>query len=106
MSMRVGAAPVGRVVEGGISQAAVTAAVRVVARSFARAPVTAPVGRAVEGGLAQAPVRAPAGDVVAVGACAGGSCNAAEHEARTAKLSDAGPPQTMSPPGAHPEVAT
>jgi hypothetical protein len=42
------------------------------------------------------------GHVVRVGAFAGGGCNAAENEARTAKLSDAGPPETMCPAGTPP----
>jgi hypothetical protein len=41
--------------------------------------------------------KAPTGHVVAVGACAGGGCNAVEHEARTAELSDAGPPEDDVP---------
>jgi hypothetical protein len=46
--------------------------------------------------------RVPVGHVVRVGAFAGGGCNAAENEARTAKLSDAGPPETMCPAGTPP----
>jgi hypothetical protein len=41
------------------------------------------------------------GHVVGVGAFAGGGCNAAENEARTAKLSDARPPEDDVPRRPH-----